>query len=132
MHRRLEDLLHPWQAGRVVRLDLRRQIGSVVKRADGYFQSIRVPVCQRRAAARAKAANEIDRGLEIGRFLARPLDPAFRRADEGGEERSELLLAHAAVADRRTSELAMDAETHRAALAAAGSRAFCHDRVSAG
>ena len=84
-----------------------------------------------RAAARAEATVNVDRRLEVAGLLACPFDAVLRHGHQRGKERAELLLAHAAVADGRPAELAVDAEAHRAALAPAGSHCVVH-RLSSG
>ena len=130
--RRLENLLHPRQANGVVDLDLRREVGAVIKGADGDLEPTRLAIGQRRAAARAEAAIDVDRGLEIARLLVGPFDAVLRNGDQRAEEGTELLLAHAAVADGGASKRTLDAETHGATLAAAGSDGLGHDLSSGG
>ena len=106
MDRLIEDRLHPGQPRGVVDLDLRRQIGAVVEGADGDLQPAGLAIGQRRAAAGAEAAIDVDRRLEIARLLARPFDAVLGHRHQRAEERAELLLAHAAMADRRAAERA--------------------------
>src|SRR3569832_2824729 len=126
MDRRLEDLLHPGQANRVVDLYLRREVGAVVEGADGDLQRARLAIGQRRAAAGAEAAIDVDRGLEVARLLMSPFDAVLRHRHQRAEEGAELLLAHAAMADGRASKLALDADAHGAALAATASNLIGH------
>ena len=67
--RRLEDLFHPGQPDGVVDLDLRRQVGAVIEGAYGDLQRAGLAIGQRRAAAGAEAAIDVDRGPEIARLL---------------------------------------------------------------
>src|SRR6478736_392047 len=122
----VEDSLDPGNAGVVVDLDLRGQVAAIVERADRQFEAARVAVGHRRAAVLAKAALDIDRRLEIAGFAACPLHALVRRGHKGGKEAAELLLTHAAMADRGAAKLAAGAESDRAALAAAGTNGFAH------
>src|SRR5690606_27856931 len=131
MNRCFEYLFHPRQPRGMVDLYLRREIGTVVEGSDGDLEPARMAIGQRRAAAGAEAAVDVDRRLEITGLLARPFDAVLRHRHQRREERAELLLAHAAMADRRPAELAVDAEAHRAALAPARSHFVVH-RLSSG
>src|SRR5690606_40385603 len=68
----------------------------------------------------AETALDMVRRLEALRLAAGPFEPGGAHGDQGRIEAAEGFLAHAAVADRGVAERALDAETHGAALAAAG------------
>src|SRR6188768_1844939 len=109
MHGSVEDRLHPGQPESVVDLHLRHQVVALVEGADCDIEAGRRTIGQRRAAFRAKAAVDINRGLEVFRLPAGPLDPTLstvlRRCNKRPEETAERLLAHPAMADGGTTEL---------------------------
>src|SRR5690606_125825 len=102
-------------------LDHRRSDGRIVEGADGDFdlllrRALDLLISQRRAAPGAETALDPVGTGEVLRLSARPDDIETR--NQRTEKASERLLAHAAMADRGTTQPA-DAETHGAALAAA-------------
>src|SRR3546814_5388465 len=95
--RLVEDRFDPGKPRGVVHLDHRRQIAAVVERADRKLQAARVAIGQRRAAIFAEATVDIDRGLEVFRFPARPFETLARHRDQRAEEAAEGLLANMAM-----------------------------------
>src|SRR5579872_5196657 len=100
-----------------VHLHDRRRHCRVVERTDGKLDAALIFVGQRRAAISAKAAPRQVRALEPLRLATRPHDllPGNKRTVKGAER----LLAHAAMADRRSPQPS-SAKPHGAALTAAG------------
>src|SRR6218665_518670 len=101
MNRLVVDRRDPGNAGGIVDLDLRGEIGAIVEGADGDLQPAGMAIGQRRAAGSTEATGNIDRRLEIVWFVARPLKAVLRRRHQRAEEAAESLLAHAAMADGR-------------------------------
>jgi hypothetical protein len=81
---------------------------------------------QGRAAGGAEAALDGVRTLEARRRPARPGQVGDLDGDQRPERPGEGLLAHPAMADRGAARLALDAETHRAALASTGQGKIGH------
>ena len=75
---------------------------------------------QRRAAVAAEAARDAVGALEQSARAARPGEVRCGTEAKAPNGRADGLLAHAAVADAGAADRAVDAEPHRAALAAAG------------